>query len=157
MDLHWREFHDQRRSVLDSLVNTVSKSHYPFYPFPRPHPSLTPNRVFPIHTMTPIWVFPAYPLLLTAPLGANLLSAAATTGRLRLAGQDGSGNGDAIDAVPIALAAVTAQGTGFLISFMVCAAFLYRLMTQKLPRDHQRPGVFISIGPGGFTCAGLGE
>ncbi len=107
--------------------------------------------------MTPIWVFPAYPLLLTAPLGANLLSAAATTGRLRLAGQDGSGNGDAIDAVPIALAAVTAQGTGFLISFMVCAAFLYRLMTQKLPRDHQRPGVFISIGPGGFTCAGLGE
>ena len=96
--------------------------------------------------MTPIWVFPAYPLLLTAPLGANLLSAAAATGRL-----------GSIDAVPVALAAVTAQGTGFLISFMVCAAFLYRLMTQKLPRDHQRPGVFISIGPGGFTCAGLGE
>ena len=110
--------------------------------------------------MTPIWVFPAYPLLLTAPLGANLLSAAAATGRLRLPGQDGSSSstgGGSIDAVPVALAAVTAQGTGFLISFMVCAAFLYRLMTQKLPRDHQRPGVFISIGPGGFTCAGLGE
>ena len=110
--------------------------------------------------MTPIWVFPAYPLLLTAPLGANLLSAAAATGRLRLPGQDGSGGGSggsSIHAVPVALAAITAQGTGFLISFMVCAAFLYRLMTQKLPRDHQRPGVFISIGPGGFTCAGLGE
>ncbi|AEO71442.1 uncharacterized protein THITE_2123792 [Thermothielavioides terrestris NRRL 8126] len=100
--------------------------------------------VFPIHTMTPVWVFPAYPLLLTAPFGANLISAADGTGRL-----------GAINAVPIALAAVAVQGTGFLISFMVCAAFLYRLMTQKLPRDHQRPGVFISIGPGAFTCTGI--
>lgn len=95
--------------------------------------------------MTPVWVFPAYPLLLTAPFGANLISAANRAGRL-----------GAIHTVPVALASVTVQGTGFLISFMVCAAFLYRLMTQKLPRDHQRPGVFISIGPSGFTCAGLG-
>jgi tellurite resistance protein TehA-like permease len=95
--------------------------------------------------MTPVWVFPAYPLLLSAPFGANLVSAASRSGRL-----------DGINTVPVALAAVTVQGTGFLISFMICAAFLYRLMTQKLPRDHQRPGVFISIGPSGFTCAGLG-
>lgn len=32
---------------------------------------------------------------------------------------------------------------------------MYRLMTQKLPRDTQRPGVFISIGPPGFTCGGV--
>lgn len=95
--------------------------------------------------MTPVWVFPAYPLLLSAPFGANLVSAASRAGQL-----------DGINTVPVALAAVTVQGTGFLISFMICAAFLYRLMTQKLPRDHQRPGVFISIGPSGFTCAGLG-
>ena len=95
--------------------------------------------------MTPVWVFPAYPLLLTAPFGGNLVSAASRTGRL-----------DAVNAVAVATAAVTVQGTGFLISFMINAAFLYRLMTQKLPRDHQRPGVFISIGPSGFTAAGLG-
>lgn len=29
--------------------------------------------------------------------------------------------------------------------------------TEKLPRDYQRPGVFISIGPSGFTAAGLGK
>ncbi|KAK4154281.1 malic acid transport protein [Chaetomidium leptoderma] len=108
--------------------------------------TLWSTQVFPIHTMTPVWVFPAYPLLLSAPFGGNLVSAANSTGRL-----------DAVNAVPVTLAAVTAQGTGFLISFMICAAFLYRLMTQKLPRDHQRPGVFISIGPGAFTCAGLGS
>ncbi|KAL2155261.1 hypothetical protein VTH82DRAFT_2 [Thermothelomyces myriococcoides] len=94
--------------------------------------------------MTPVWVFPAYPLLLSAPFGGNLISAAGRAGRP-----------DGINTVPVALAAVTAQGTGFLISFMICAAFLYRLMTQKLPRDHQRPGVFISIGPSAFSCAGL--
>jgi tellurite resistance protein TehA-like permease len=38
---------------------------------------------------------------------------------------------------------------------MISAAFLYRLMTQKLPRDMQRPGVFISIGPFAFTVAGI--
>ncbi|KAK1776731.1 voltage-dependent anion channel-domain-containing protein [Copromyces sp. CBS 386.78] len=100
--------------------------------------------VFPIHTMTPVWVFPAYPLLLTAPYGANLIAASVK-----------SGHTDKINPISIALASVAVQGTGFLISFMICAAFLYRLMTQKLPRDYQRPGVFISIGPGAFTAAGL--
>jgi len=94
--------------------------------------------------MTPIWVFPAYPLLLSAPFGSNLIAAAAKSKQL-----------GSLNAVAVALASVTAQGTGFLISFMVCAAFLYRLMTQKLPRDAQRPGVFISIGPSGFTAAGM--
>ncbi|EGZ70553.1 hypothetical protein NEUTE2DRAFT_158935 [Neurospora tetrasperma FGSC 2509] len=105
--------------------------------------------VFPIHTMTPVWVFPAYPLLLTAPYGANLIAAAVKSGHLTRAGQS------TINPISIALASVAVQGTGFLISFMICAAFLYRLMTQKLPRDYQRPGVFISIGPGAFTAAGL--
>ncbi|KAI0539383.1 voltage-dependent anion channel-domain-containing protein [Xylaria digitata] len=102
------------------------------------------TQVFPIQTMTPVWVFPAYPLLLTAPLATNLIST------------DRVGPGDPMsNRVAIAAAAVTVQGTGFLISFMICAAFIYRLMTQKLPRDMQRPGVFISIGPPAFTVAGL--
>ncbi|KAK7977972.1 hypothetical protein PG996_004019 [Apiospora saccharicola] len=102
------------------------------------------TQIFPIHTMTPVWVFPAYPLLLAAPFATNLI-AGVTEQDLDMT----------IHRVAIALCALTVQGTGFLISFMVCAAFLYRLMTQKLPQDMQRPGVFISIGPAGFTCAGL--
>ncbi|CAJ2511965.1 Uu.00g075900.m01.CDS01 [Anthostomella pinea] len=102
------------------------------------------TQVFPIHTMTPVWVFPAYPLLLTAPFATNLIAA------------DRVGSGDPeINRLAIAVCAVTVQGTGFLISFMICAAFIYRLMTQKLPRDMQRPGVFISIGPPAFTVAGF--
>ncbi|KAK0674642.1 putative transporter [Cercophora samala] len=106
--------------------------------------TLWSTQVFPIHTMTPVWVFPAYPLLLTAPMAANLISAAAESDRITL-----------LNPIAISLASLTTQGTGFLIAFMISASFLYRLMTQKLPRDHQRPGVFISIGPSGFTAAGL--
>ncbi|KAL6860313.1 hypothetical protein ACO1O0_004340 [Amphichorda felina] len=62
-----------------------------------------------------------------------------------------------INATAVALCAVTAQGTGCLIAFMISAAFIYRLMTQKLPRDMQRPGVFISIGPFGFTAASIAQ
>ncbi|KAH7040221.1 voltage-dependent anion channel-domain-containing protein [Microdochium trichocladiopsis] len=102
------------------------------------------TQIFPIHTMTPVWVFPAYPLLLTAPLAGNLIYSATL-----------HGSQAEIPYVALAFSAVSVQGAGFLISFMICAAFIYRLMTQKLPRDMQRPGVFISIGPGGFTVAGI--
>lgn len=84
-------------------------------------------RVFPIHTMTPIWVFPAYPLLIVAPLAGNYIRSA----RYR--------TDDMSIAMPFC--AITVQLTGYLISLMIMAAFLYRLMTQKLPMDHQRPGV----------------
>lgn len=95
--------------------------------------------------MTPVWVFPAYPLLITAPLAGNLINSSVKVGHT-----------STLNALPIAMAAVAVQGMGFCLSFMILAAFIYRLMTQKLPRDMQRPGVFISIGPSGFTAAGLG-
>ena len=80
--------------------------------------------------MTPIWIFPAYPLLLTAPFAANLIDAlpsAAAASR--------------INSLTIALAAICLQGTGFLVSLMVLSAFIYRLMTQKIPRETTRPGM----------------
>jgi tellurite resistance protein TehA-like permease len=113
--------------------------------------------------MTPIWIFPAYPLLLMGPLAANLIDAlpdAAAAAR--------------INSIAIALGAICIQGTGFLVSLMIYSAFIYRLMTQKLPRETTRPGMvlylshltpqnssansvsqFVSVGPSGFTVAGL--
>jgi tellurite resistance protein TehA-like permease len=48
----------------------------------------------------------------------------------------------------------TIQGVGFLVSLMVYSAFIYRLMTQKLPKENVRPGMFVSVGPSAFTVAG---
>ncbi|RBQ68823.1 hypothetical protein FVER14953_04899 [Fusarium verticillioides] len=102
--------------------------------------------IFPVHTMTPTWVFPAYPLLLNAPFAANLIAAA-----------DSAGHNLSTNTVAMALGATAIQGTGCLIAFMISSAFIYRLMTQKLPRDMQRPGIFMSIGPYGFTAAGIAQ
>lgn len=135
----------QRRHISDSVVDTVSvpRARSSLYSCP----TLTlAHSVFPIHTMTPVWVFPAYPLLLTAPFAGNLINSSVKVGHT-----------STLNALPIAMAAVAVQGMGFCLSFMILAAFIYRLMTQKLPRDMQRPGVFISIGPSGFTAAGLGK
>ena len=80
--------------------------------------------------MTPIWIFPAYPLLLVAPFASSLIDAlpdAAAAAR--------------INSIAIALGAVCIQGTGFLVSLMIYSAFIYRLMTQKLPRETTRPGM----------------
>lgn len=84
--------------------------------------------------MTPTWVFPAYPLLLTAPFAGQLIAAAERSPDKVLV----------INSTAVALCAVTTQGMGCLIAFMISAAFIYRLMTQKLPRDAQRPGVVCS-------------
>jgi len=80
--------------------------------------------------MTPIWIFPAYPLLLMGPIAANLIDALPDS----LAAAR-------INSIAIALGAVCIQGTGFLVSLMIYSAFIYRLMTQKLPRETTRPGM----------------
>lgn len=38
---------------------------------------------------------------------------------------------------------------------MIYASFIYRLMTQKLPQETLRPGMFVSVGPSGFTISGI--
>lgn len=81
---------------------------------------------------------------MTAPFGSILLAGAVSTGRLGY-----------LNPVAISFACIAVQGGALLISLMISTAFIYRLMTQKLPRDAQRPGIFVSIGPFGFTVAGL--
>ncbi len=93
-------------------------------------PSLTIFGSFPIHNMTPIWIFPAYPLLLSATFAANLIDAL-----------PGAAEASRTNAVAISLGAITLQGTGFLVSLNIYGAFIYRLMTQKLPQDTLKPGM----------------
>ena len=94
---------------------------------------------FTISQMTPIWIFPAYPLLIIGPHAANLAPKV----------------NNPQTALTIILTGYVIQGIGFLVSLMIYAAFIYRLMTQKLPKESLRPGMFISVGPSGFTIAGI--
>ncbi|KAJ5128469.1 hypothetical protein N7526_006635 [Penicillium atrosanguineum] len=100
--------------------------------------TLWSTQTFTIAQMTPIWIFPAYPMLIIGP-HAGILSAKVEPSR----------------ALRIIVGGTTIQGVGFLVSLMVYSAFIYRLMTQKLPKENIRPGMFVSVGPSGFTVAGL--
>ena len=88
--------------------------------------------------MTPVWIFPAYPLLIIGPHAGILSSTLAQS-----------------HAFHIIVGGFTIQGVGFLVSLMIYAAYIYRLMTQKLPVESIRPGMFVSVGPSGFTAAGI--
>lgn len=93
---------------------------------------------FTIAQMTPIWIFPAYPLLIIGPHAANLSDKLDSTTRT----------------LQVIIGGFTVQGIGFLVSLTIYSAFVYRLMTQKLPADPSRPGMFVSVGPAAFTCSG---
>lgn len=90
--------------------------------------------------MTPIWIFPCYPLLVIGP-HAGILSQDLTQ--------------HPYQALDVIIGGFVFQGIGFLLSLMIYAAFIYRLMTQKLPQENLRPGMFVSVGPSGFTISGI--
>jgi C4-dicarboxylate transporter/malic acid transport protein len=96
------------------------------------------TQTFTIAQMTPIWIFPAYPMLIIGP-HAGILSEKL----------------DPLISLRIIIGGTTIQGVGFLVSLMVYSAFIYRLMSQKLPRENVRPGMFVSVGPSAFTVAGI--
>jgi tellurite resistance protein TehA-like permease len=97
------------------------------------------TQYFSVATMTPIWIFPAYPLLIIGPHAGNL------SARIH----------SPTKALEIIIGGFTVQGIGFLVSLTIYAAFVYRLMTQKLPRESIRPGMFVSVGPSAFTVSGV--
>ena len=96
------------------------------------------TQTFTISRMTPVWIFPAYPLLIIGP-HAGILSSYLGPKR----------------ALDIIIGGVTLQGIGYMVSLMIYSAFIYRLMTQKLPKESSRPGMFVSVGPSGFTVSGM--
>jgi len=91
--------------------------------------------------MTPIWIFPAYPLLIVGPFAGTLAQKLVAISSTK--------------ALSIIIGGYVLQGIGFLVSLMIYSSFIYRLMTKKLPRESLRPGMFISVGPSGFTIAGI--
>ena len=93
---------------------------------------------FTIARMTPIWIFPAYPLLIIGTHAGNLSA--------RLPSPQ--------SALRVIIGGFTIQGIGFLVSLTIYSAFVYRLMTQKLPPEPLRPGMFVSVGPSAFTVSG---
>ncbi|KAL4984497.1 voltage-dependent anion channel [Aspergillus falconensis] len=58
-------------------------------------------------------------------------------------------------AVPIIIGGTTLQGFGFTMSLFVYSEYFYRLNKHGLPALHDRPEMFIAVGPWSFTALAL--
>jgi C4-dicarboxylate transporter/malic acid transport protein len=91
-----------------------------------------------IDSMSPLWIFPIFPTLLTGVLAASIAPSQPPSQRL-----------------PILVAGVTYLGLGFSVALILYPLYIYRLTQQGFPAPPMRPGMFIAVGPPGFTATGL--
>jgi len=80
----------------------------------------------------PAWIFPIYPLLVVGTLAGTILPA--------------QPNGPSWN---IFIGGVLLQGVAWVVSFLMYAIYMQRLMTGNLPSPATRPGMFVSVGPAG--------
>lgn len=92
----------------------------------------------PIHSMTPSWILPVFPAMLTGTLAASIMPSQPPEQRL-----------------PMLVAGVTYQGLGWTVATLVFPLYLGRLMQEGLPAPPMRPGMFMAVGPAGYTTVAL--
>ena len=91
-----------------------------------------------IQDMTPVWDLPIFPFMLNgtiASAGAALQPPA--------------------QAVPMIMAGLTAQGLGMLVSMLMYASYVRRMIQYGFPSPNSRPGMFIAVGPPSFTALAI--
>ncbi|EMC93509.1 hypothetical protein BAUCODRAFT_37195 [Baudoinia panamericana UAMH 10762] len=86
----------------------------------------------------PAWIFPVYPLLVVGPMAGTLIPSQPQS-----------------SAYPMWVGAVMLQGLAWTVALVMYTIYTQRLMTCKLPAPPTRPGMYVSVGPAGYTAAGL--
>ncbi|KAK2700123.1 hypothetical protein QWA68_001342 [Fusarium oxysporum] len=92
----------------------------------------------PIHSMTPAWILPVFPAMLTGTLASALMSSQSPEHRMSML-----------------VAGLTFQGLGWTVSLFMYPLYLGRLMQDGLPAPAMRPGMFIAVGPAGYTAVAI--
>ncbi|KAH0282183.1 malic acid transporter, partial [Aureobasidium sp. EXF-3399] len=96
------------------------------------------NKTLLVKSMTPSWILPIFPVMLTGTLASILASNQPPDQRL-----------------PMIVAGVAAQGLGWTVAVMLYSVCLVRLFEYGLPVPNSRPGMFICVGPPGFTALAI--
>ncbi|EME38619.1 hypothetical protein DOTSEDRAFT_75397 [Dothistroma septosporum NZE10] len=91
-----------------------------------------------IQSMTPGWIFPIFPIMLSGTL-ASIIAV----------------DQPVVQREAIIFAGITFQGLGWMVASMVYAIYMHRLMQFGLPAPNLRPGMFIAVGPPAFTGLAL--
>jgi len=91
-----------------------------------------------VNSAMPAWIFPIYPLLVIGPLAGTLIPSQPREA-----------------AIPMWIAGVMLQGVGWIVSIFMYAMYMQRLMISELPAAPTRPGMYVSVGPAGYTATAL--
>ncbi|KAK6008357.1 hypothetical protein QM012_000260 [Aureobasidium pullulans] len=91
-----------------------------------------------VDNMTPSWILPIFPVMLTGTLASIIAK-----------------NQPPDQRMPIIVAGVASQGLGWTVAVMLYAVMIVRLMHHGLVPPNGRPGMFICVGPPGFTILAL--
>lgn len=91
-----------------------------------------------VNSAMPAWIFPIYPLLVVGTLAGTLIPSQPHTA-----------------ALPMWLGAVMLQGLGWAVALLMYGIYMQRLMVSSLPEPATRPGMYVSVGPAGYTAAAL--
>ncbi|KAF1969678.1 hypothetical protein BU23DRAFT_582565 [Bimuria novae-zelandiae CBS 107.79] len=91
-----------------------------------------------VHDAVPVWIFPIYPLLVVGTMAGTMIPSQPTDrGWYMWVG------------------AVALQGLAWVVALLMYSLYTQRLMTAELPSPSTRPGMYVSVGPAGYTAAGL--
>lgn len=91
-----------------------------------------------VDDMTPAWDLPIFPIMLSGTV-ASL----------------GSSYQPVEHAIPMLVAGILGQGLGMLISLLMYACYMHRMIQYGLPSPSSRPAMFIAVGPPSFTSLAL--
>lgn len=91
-----------------------------------------------IEDMTPAWDLPIFPFMLSGTIAAS-----------------GAQYQPPDQAVPMIVAGLTAQGLGFIISILMYASYMRRMVQFGFPDPTSRPAMFIAVGPPAFTSLAI--
>lgn len=99
--------------------------------------------IFEVEKMTPgdampVWIFPAYPFLVTGVLASAIA---------KTQPQD--------SAIELIIGGLAGQGLGWILALFIYIVYLTRLIHSDMPDASYRPGMYMSVGPAAYTCAGL--
>lgn len=100
--------------------------------------ALFTNPALKISDMTPAWDLPIFPFMLSGTLAAS-----------------GAQHQPPDQAVPMIIAGITAQGLGFIMSILMYASYIRRMVQYGFPHATARPAMFIAVGPPAFTSLAL--
>ncbi|KAI0179242.1 voltage-dependent anion channel [Hypoxylon sp. FL1284] len=91
-----------------------------------------------IQDMTPAWDLPIFPFMLSGTVAAS-----------------GAAAQPPDQALPMIIGGLMAQGLGMLISILMYASYIRRMIQWGLPSPNSRPGMFIAVGPPSFTSLAI--